>query len=240
MTTSIPESTMLTVEVLPENNKRTGTATELKMIAGPDVFTPLHDTSLAFKLLEDHLDSLSSTSGLKIADFGSGTGQFAVWTKNLFPDTDVHAYDIDPNTEKYINANAELYNVDITTHIMDVDDIANTEKFDAIISTPPFFPEALKKLEHTKLDMGIHLDDPDISKFGGLNGLQYSKVFIEKAGKTLKSGGILVSVHSILQGDNIDQMLRDNGFENILRKPTDIDSTLITLCSPSFTIAFKK
>ena len=222
---SIPDSTVVS---------KTFDGIELRVVTGPDVYQPLDQTSPAFTLLHDHLKTLESTEGLKIADFGSGTGQFSVWTKNVFPDTEVHAYDIDPNTEKYQDANKELSNVDFTSHIMNVRDIPSTEEFDAIISSPPFIPDVVKKI-----GIADYLNDfPEVSIFGGYKGLEVIDIFIQKAGETLKSGGCLVQVHSPSQTEDVEELLVNNGFSGIDTWAPNVP-TQLKLDEAMFTIAFK-
>lgn len=236
MTISIPNSKTASVTI---TDPAPGAPSELSLIYGDDVYKPLEETSEAFILLENHLKSLPSTAGIKVADFGAGSGQFAVWTKNFFPDTDVHAYEIDPNAEKYINANAELYGVAVTAHITDVANISDSEEFDAIISSPPFIPEVVKTMPGGQNLIDNHRVDPEVSVFGGYKGLAVSQIFIEKAGKTLKSGGILVSVHSVLQGDDIQQILEANGFGNITRSTQTIDYAFTNISNAGYTVAYK-
>lgn len=241
MTISIPGSKIATQNISAANNS-SGGAAELKFIYGDDVYQPLSNTSLAFVLLENHLKSLPSTAGLKIADFGAGTGQFAALTKKLFADTDVHAYEIDANAEKYQDANKELHNVEFTSHITNVSAISDSEEFDAIISSPPYIPEIAKTMAAFS---GAALLGPASTVYGGFKGLEVSQLFIEKAGKTLKSGGILVSVHSAMQSADISELLEANDFENISlvskdslvvgAVPSEID-----LVSIAYTVAYKK
>ena len=206
----------------------------LSMITGTDVYQPLSVTAPTFVLVKRELNKLSSLDGLKLADFGSGTGQLAVWSKKYFPALEVHAYDNDANAEKYILANAELNNVDITAHIVDVADISNSDKFDVVISTPPFFPEILKKLNYS----GVHSDDPETSVYGGKDGLDVHKVFIAKAANVLNAGGFIVTAHSIAQKDAIYALLEEAGLSNIDTLVID-NGEEFNLVDAVYTVAYK-
>jgi release factor glutamine methyltransferase len=212
-----------------------------EMITGPDVYQPLKETSHTTVAMGQELQALEAADelgGLRVADFGSGTGQNAVWAKFVFPGLEVHAYDNDPNAEKYILANAELYNVDITTHIMDVADISNDEEFDIVLSNPPYYPAILKTLHLA----GSHSDDPDSAVYGGVDGTDVQAVFIAKAGNVLKSGGFIVAVHSRPQKEAVYTMLIQNGFgtpvtydlANVADKTDELD-----LVNAVFTVAYK-
>lgn len=206
----------------------------LSMITGSDVFQPLSVTSAAFVLVKRELNKLSSLDGLKLADFGTGTGQLAVWSKKYFPALEVHAYDNDPNAEKYVLANAELNNVDITAHIMDVADISNSDKFDIVISTPPFFPEVLKKLNY----VGVHSQDPETSTYGGTHGLDVQQVFITKAASVLNAGGFIVTAHSLAQKDAVHAMLTEAGLSDIDTLVVD-NKEEFNVVDAIYTVAYK-
>lgn len=226
MTISIPNSRRVSM------TDSSGNIFEL--ITGADVYQPLLETAVGVNVFFKAYEDLGMPENFKVADFGTGTGQFGVMIKDKYPQTDVTVYDNDPAAEKYILANAELHNVDIAVNIMDVADIADSEEFDAVISTPPYLPEILKKLTFT----GSHSEDPDNAIFGGFKGLEVAAVFIDKASKVLKSGGYIVQTHSFMQLEDITTLLTDGGFSNLETfrlnpsSPGDIEEAV-------FTIAFK-
>lgn len=225
MTISIPGSTKLS---------RTNSSNEtIEIITGPEVYRPFLDTFWSLVPFFREYVELGTPDNYKVADFGAGGGQLGVFVKNRYPQTDVHLYEIDPAAEKYILANAELYNVDVSVNIMNVADITATGEFDAVISTPPFLPEVLKKLEWH----GHHSADPENSIFGGYKGLEVISLFIEKSSQVLKSGGLLVQVHSYPQTAEVNSMLEAAGFtvkENIRLEPMKFE-----LEEAAFTIAYK-
>jgi release factor glutamine methyltransferase len=232
MTISIENSNI--VSIITDEGKT------ISMITGEDVYQPLKETTPALDLLFaelrkfDSVNQLDIPEGYKIADFGSGTGQLAVWSKKYYPALEVHAYDNDANAEKYILANAELHNVDITAHVMDVANIPNSDKFDVVISTPPFYPEILKRLKYNE----IHAQDPDASVYAGIDGLDAHEVFIAKAASVLNAGGFVVTAHSIVQKDAVYALLTAAGL-------SDIDTLVIdngeefNLVDAVYTVAYK-
>ena len=233
MTNSIPNST---VESITNSS-----GVVRSMITGADIYQPLKETSNAMVAVGQELQELEAADalgGLRLADFGSGSGQLAVWAKFVFPGLEVHAYDNDPNTEKYMLANAELYGVDITAHIMDIADLPDSADFDIVISNPPYYPEILKRLGHA----GAHLNDPDSAVYGGASGLEFQPLFISKAAGVLKSGGYIVAVHSLPQKEDIYSILAENGFgtpvthdlNNVRENTEELD-----LADAVFTVAYK-
>jgi len=226
MTISIPGST---VKSATHSSGET-----LSMITGEDVYQPLSVTAPAFVLVKRELNKLSSLDGLKLADFGTGTGQLAVWSKKYFPALEVHAYDNDANAEKYVLANAELHNVDITAHIMDVADISNSDKFDIVISTPPFYLEILKKLNYA----GDHPQGPETSLYGGQDGLDVQRVFVSKAADVLNAGGFIVTAHTAPQQETVYALLAEAGLSDIDTLVVD-NGEEFNLVDAVYTVAYK-
>lgn len=225
MTISIPDSTRVSV-TNPDGDV-------FELITGPDVYQPLNETAMGVDVFFKEYEDRGKPEGFRVADFGAGTGQFGVGIKMTYPQTVVTMYDNDPNAEKYMLANAELHNVDVTTHIMDVADITGVE-FDAVISCPPYLPEVLKKINYG----GLHSNDPETAVFGGYKGLEVADVFIAKAAEVIVSGGYLVHVHSHPQTSDIHTMLTANGFTGVKTHRLNVPEPL-DLEEAVFTIAYK-
>jgi methylase of polypeptide subunit release factors len=206
----------------------------IEMITGADVFQPLKETTPALEVFFKQYRDMGTPDNFKVADFGSGTGQLGILVKRTYPQTEVSLYENDVDAEKYIRANAELHAVDVSVNMMDVADITATAEFDAVISSPPFLPEILKKINWS----GNHNSDPETAIFGGYRGLDVTKVFIAKAAEVLKPGGYIVQTHSHPQTEDVVALLGDAGFSNIetfrLNDPSELD-----LEEASFTLAFK-
>ncbi len=217
----------------------TGNGTIISLTTGPDVYQPLSETAPAWGVLKDILAALPSRDGITVADFGAGVGQFAIMTKWTYPEINVKAYDNDPAVEKYIVENltvhANLAADAIDINIQDVADIANTEEFDAIISCPPYYADIVKTLNINH----PHLNDPEATVFGGYKGLEKQAVFMDKAVETLKTGGVLVTVHARSAKDDIATMLTERGFTNISYSQDENLSELMPIVDAGFTVAYK-
>jgi release factor glutamine methyltransferase len=226
MTISIENSTTLTIT--------DADGVSLSMITGADVYQPFAETTPSIVALKAELAKKDSLDGLKLADFGAGTGQIGVIAKKFFPALEVHAYDNDPAAEKYILANAELNNLEVAAHIMDVADISNSDKFDVVMSTPPFYPEVLKKLSYS----GAHLQDPDSAVFSGVEGLDAQEVFINKAAAVLNQGGFVIAVHSPTQKDAVYAMLTAAGLSDLNTVVVD-NGEEFNIVDAVYTVAYK-
>lgn len=212
----------------------------LSLTTGADVFTPLSDTTPGWEFLREKIDALPSKDGLVLADFGSGTGQFAVFAKWTYPTMTVKAYEKSAAAEKYIKENltvhAGLAEDAIEINIQDVATIDSAEKFDIIVSCPPYIPDIVKTMSipHS------HSGDPEETWNGGYKGLEVQTVFINKAAETLKAGGILLVVHTKAQKDEVDALLLEKGF-SLKTAPVHYDpgTPEMALVDPQFTFATK-
>jgi len=225
MTISIPNSTKL--------SRTNGDNLLMEIITGEDVYQPFLDTFWSLELFFRKYREMNTPADFKVADFGAGTGQLGIFVKKTYPQTEVSLYENDPAAEKYILANAELHDVDVSVNMIDVADIDAPAYFDAVISTPPFLPSILRKIGWS----GHHSKDPDTAIFGGLKGLDAATVFINKAAEVLKTGGLLVQVHSRPQTQDITEILENAGFgniETIRLEPMDFEVE-----EAVFTVAYK-
>jgi release factor glutamine methyltransferase len=226
MTISIPNSTKV--------SKPNSDNVIIEMITGPDVYQPLQETAPALEVFFKQYRDMGTPENFKVADFGSGTGQLGILVKRTYPQTEVSLYENDANAEKYILANAELHNVDVSVNMVDVATIDAPAYFDAVISSPPFLPEILKRINWH----GNNSDAPETAIFGGLKGLEVIDVFILKAAQVLKTGGYIVQLHSHPQTADVVSLLENAGFSNMetfrLNSPEELD-----LEEAVFTLAFK-
>jgi methylase of polypeptide subunit release factors len=212
----------------------------IALTTGPDVYQPLTETAYGWSVIKNVLAAKESRDGLVLADFGTGTGQFAVWAKDTYPEMTVKAYDNDPAVQKYVEENlvthAGLAADAVELSIMDVADIPATEEFDAIISTPPYYADIVKTLATITHS---HMDDPEAAVFGGYKGLEVQTVFLDKAVETLKPGGVILVVHARSAKDDINEMLVDRGFTNISYTQDPNESDLMPVVDAGFTLAYK-
>jgi len=207
-------------------------------ITGPDVFTPADDT---LPLLTPAIREAAKLGDgpLKVADFGAGSGQLGLGFKLAYPNADVTLYEIDPKAEDYIKANIEHVGLAadaVTVVIGDVASISGNKKFDVILSSGNYVPEALK--DYPSIGY-VHENDPADTVYAADNGYAVQKVFISKAFSTLKSGGMLFHISTKLQKEEVQTILADAGFINLAYE-VDPDSTSISpIVDPGFHIAVK-
>lgn len=137
--------------------------------------------------------------GLKVLDIGTGSGCIAISLARFLPNSEVTALDISSaaldvakNNSKSLNINVEFMEIDI---LNDAKKIANN-KWDIIVSNPPYIPIEEKKLLEKNIDF-----EPDIALYVPDNEvfIFYDEI-LKYSELTLKSGGKLYfEVHQDFQ-----------------------------------------
>jgi tRNA1Val (adenine37-N6)-methyltransferase len=103
---------------------------------------------------------VKSANSSKILDIGTGTGVIALMLAQRFPDADVTAIEIDEDAAMQAEENfrESPFFERMTLHQGPVQDFRKEEKFDLIVSNPPFFPDHLKSTD-SKRNRALHTDE---------------------------------------------------------------------------------
>ena len=93
-----------------------------------------------------------SENPTKILDIGTGTGVLALMMAQRFTEAKVHAVEIDEQASATASKNFQLsvFNERLNISNVAIEQYNNGEKFDLIISNPPFFVNDLKNTEEKK------------------------------------------------------------------------------------------
>ena len=151
----------------------------------PDVLIPRPETE---HLIEALLQRVSHNAALRIADVGTGSGAIAIALAHMLPQAFVTALDCSlsalkvaqHNTERHCNADRiRFVKSDLLTAV------AN-EKFDAIVSNPPYVPEG------EILEAQVRDFEPSTALFAGPSGLDIYQRLIPQAWNSLESQGWLL------------------------------------------------
>lgn len=96
----------------------------------------------------------------KILDIGTGTGVIALMLAQRFPDSNVTAVEIDPDAADQAMENFRESKFSERLGIFQgmIQDFPEKEKFDLIVSNPPFFPDHLKSKD-SKRNKALHTDE---------------------------------------------------------------------------------
>ncbi len=192
-----------------------------------DVLIPRPETELVIEEILKFVDINHSKSFL---DVGTGSGNITISLIKERLNLRATAIDISTKAIKVAKFNAKMHHLENKINFLNIDiDKFNYNKYDFIVSNPPYIKEAnLKNLEDN-----VRLFEPHIALRAGIDGFKEIKKIIKKGRKLLKKKGKLV----LEIGNNQDRLtkylLNKNGFQiNKIRKdfnsiPRVIVSTIL-------------
>ena len=154
-----------------------------KIMVQRGVLIPRFETE---ELVEWALKSLKS--GDKVLDLGTGSGCITVALakeaeKKGIKDLTLYASDITDSALRTSEENFLIYDLDVTTRKANV--LIGLEKFDKIISNPPY----IKTNEKKDMDKNVLQNEPKEALFAGKDGLDFYKKFAKQVRDHLNSHG---------------------------------------------------
>jgi len=206
----------------------------LRFNVNPSVLIPRPETEELVEWVISSVGSLKSAGG-SILDIGTGSGCIGISLKKNLSEFDVTALDISAAALWTAKENAEINQVNLNFILADIlnlkseienpkrqtplehlEKTTNSEKFEIIVSNPPYVTLHDKAQMHQNVtDFEPHTalfvpeDDP----------LIFYKAIADFASKNLESGGLLFFEINESYGEQIVNLLTDKSFKNIeLRK----------------------
>ncbi|MCD4834007.1 MAG: peptide chain release factor N(5)-glutamine methyltransferase [Bacteroidales bacterium] len=153
----------------------------------------------------------------RILDIGTGSGCIAISLAKNLPESVVYASDISSEALTVTRKNSKLNNVDIQIMKLDILNFDNqlNEKFDIIVSNPPYVTEKEKKLMHKNV-----LDfEPELALFvPDNNPLLFYKAIIDFGMNHLNPGGKIYFEVNESFGKETALLLEERDFRDISLK----------------------
>ena len=158
---------------------------KLSFFVDKNVLIPRQDTEI---LVEEVINIAKKNNAKKILDLCTGSGAIAVSLAKYLPQAEITAIDISNEALKIAKKNAISNNVEnqITFISSDMFTNLNEEKFDLIVSNPPYIKTNVIK----NLDIQVQ-NEPYIALDGGKDGLDFYKKIINESYQYLKYNGYL-------------------------------------------------
>jgi release factor glutamine methyltransferase len=182
----------------------TGTAgfRNLDLAVGPGVLVPRPETE---GLVEEVLKHIANLPGpVSVIDLGAGSGAMAISIATEAPNTHVIAVEKSADAIEWLKQNVAFYDESIRIVQGDVADVLEGVKCDVVVANPPYVPDS------QPLPKDVANFEPAIALFGGPDGLELPKRFIEAAARLLKTGGLLAIEHTETQGEAIAKLLESD------------------------------
>lgn len=195
-----------------------------KFLVNKDVLIPRDETEL---LVRKAIEIIKENNFKMVLDMCTGSGCIACMIAKL---TNSQAMGVDISTEAIHTAfkNMEkfgLYNRAIFRKSDIYSKIREDEKFDLIVSNPPYIPPKEKETIQEEVSY-----EPDLALYTtDEKGLAFYEKIIKDAPKFLNKGGYLMFELGIGQSTSVAQLMKKAGFENIkvLKDLANIDRVIL-------------
>jgi release factor glutamine methyltransferase len=177
----------------------------------PAVLIPRPDTETlvdwALSLLQQ-----TGTATPRVLDLGTGSGAIALALKHHHPSAVVTAVDASPDALAVASRNAARLGLDVRFRLGDWWSSLAHERFDLVVSNPPYIAlgdEHLPALKH----------EPELALTSGADGLDALKAIISGSPSHLTLKGWLLLEHGHDQAANVRELLQIQGFGSVQTRP---------------------
>ncbi len=178
----------------------------LEFIVNEHVLIPRFDTEC---IVEEAM--LLITDGMKVIDMCTGSGCILISLMKYKNDIEGFGADISEEALAVAKKNAELNGVSARFIKSDLFTEIGDERFDAVISNPPY----IKSSEIPGLMEEVREHDPLIALDGHEDGLYFYREISRQAASHLMTGGKLIFEIGYDQGEAVSNILNDNGYKHI-------------------------
>lgn len=177
----------------------------LKLQVNRHTLIPRPETELLVELI---VERFSAERVLTVADLGTGCGAIALAIAKERPNWQIFATDISSKALQLATINAKAHGISNIKFCQgDWYSALATDKFDIIVSNPPYI--AASEIGLTK---GIAFE-PKVALFAENNGLAAIMTIIKGAKAKLRRGGQLFLEHGFQQGEAVAKLLVASGYQ---------------------------
>lgn len=142
----------------------------LKFIVNKNVLIPRFETEELVEQVVEYTKDLNKDK-IKILDLGCGSGAIGLTLKSILKDSEVTLTDISKDALEVAKLNANNLNLDVTFIESDWFSNVKLEKYDIIMSNPPYIrtDEEIEEI--------VKNNEPSLALYGGVDGLDcYRKI----------------------------------------------------------------
>lgn len=194
-----------------------------KFIVNPSVLIPRDETEI---LVRKAIEVINNNKFVSALDMCTGSGCIACMIAKL---TNCQIIGVDISTEALHTAfkNMEKFKLFNKASFRKSDlftKIRNDEKFDIIVSNPPYIPQTLKQNIQKEVTF-----DPELALYtNDEQGLEFYEKITKEAKNFLKPNGYLMFELGFSQSNQVAKIMHDNGFADIeiLKDLANIDRVI--------------
>lgn len=173
-----------------------------------DTLVPRPDTEILVQAAVDRLKAMAGEEPLRFADIGTGSGAICLSVLHYLAGTVADTVDISPAARAVAEENAASLGLAdrITFHTGDLLHPLSGISFAAILSNPPYIPEA----DIATLAPEVRLKEPHTALSGGQDGLDFYRRLAKEAPAMLVPGGFTAFEVGIHQAGDVADLLKAN------------------------------
>lgn len=173
-----------------------------------DTLVPRPDTEILVQAAVDRLRAMAGEEPLRFADIGTGSGAICLSVLHYLSDTVADTVDISPAARAVAEENAASLGLAdrVTFHTGDLLQPLSGISFAAILSNPPYIPEA----DIATLAPEVRLKEPHTALSGGQDGLEFYRRLAKEAPAMLVPGGFTAFEVGIHQAGDVADLLKAN------------------------------
>ena len=190
----------------------------LPMIVSPKVLIPRDDTCAVAELAIKQ--ALFLDKDPRILDLCCGSGCIGLAVASRVKDAKVTLADVSQEALAVAKENTALNKLTGRVRCVQADALKPAfpflGKFDLIVSNPPY----ITAQEMLELPKSVKDFEPHLALYGGEDGLDFYRAIPENFAPALKPGGYLCFEFGMGQGDDVCQILTENGY-TILERTRD-------------------
>lgn len=182
----------------------------LDFLVSPDVLIPRPETEL---IVENALEILKNIENPRFCEIGVGSGCISVAILHENKTATAKGTDISAKSLKIARKNAEKHKVSerLQLEISDVFDTFENEKFDLIVSNPPYIPSK----DFDALQREVRDFEPKVALTDDKNGLSIIEKIIENAPNFLKPNGYLLMEIGFNQSEKVREIFSFEIWKNV-------------------------
>lgn len=153
----------------------------------------------------------------RVLDIGTGSGAVAIAIAHDWSKAAITSIDVSPQALAIARANARELGFADQIRFLEGDLLTPVagERFELIVSNPPYVPEA----DRPTLSVEVRDYEPSLALFAGADGLDVYRRLIPAAFDALAEGGWLLMEIGYGQREAIEELMRGSGFEAIEFRP---------------------
>lgn len=182
----------------------------LNLVVTPDVLIPRDDTCALAEIAINQALFLDETP--RILDLCTGSGCIGLAIATRVKDAKVTLADLSRQALAVAKKNVTNHKLSGRVSCVQVDAMKEPPvflgKFDMIVSNPPY----VTSQEMEELDDSVKNFEPHMALWGGTDGLDFYRAIAKNFRKCLKPGGYLCFEFGMGQGDDVCEIMTQEGF----------------------------